>query len=344
MVPAKIKQSLHNLYKGIEIKDHQLLYLFLEITRKCNLACRHCGSDCTTHPLLSELTTKSWLAIIDDIARQFCPAPTLVLTGGEPMLHPDFYLIIRAIHANGMRWGLVSNGYEMDRKAVELLQRYGMNSITFSLDGLEESHNWLRGKLDSFSRAMQAIGSISTSAIPVKDVVTCVNQRNLHELDSIAELLVKHSIPSWRLFRIFPSGRAKNNQELLLSVQESREMLDWIAGNKNFSCEGWLPASIDAKVRNQPFFCRSGINIASILCDGRITGCSNNPDTFIEGNILKDDFAFVWQNRFEKFRNRSWVKETACGNCTHVKNCQGGSIHLWRGSSEKPDFCYADCF
>jgi radical SAM protein with 4Fe4S-binding SPASM domain len=354
MLPAKIKGKLHNHYKAIESRDHQLLYLFLEITRACNLSCRHCGSDCGTHPTKSELTTPSWISILEYLAKQFNPLPTMVLTGGEPMLHPDFETIIHAIDSRGMRWGLVSNGYELDREAIGMLQRHNVYSITISLDGLEKSHNWLRGKMDSFCRTVDAVKQVSAREIPVKDVVTCVNRRNLHELDSIAQLLITHSIPSWRLFRIFPAGRAAHNDELLLSVKETREMLDWIAGSKkklaaqglevNFSCEGWLPIAFDAAVRNQPFFCRSGINIASILCDGRITGCSNNSDRFIEGNILSDDFAFIWENRFEKFRNRSWVNETECGKCGHVRDCQGGSIHLWRDSLAKPEFCYAKCY
>lgn len=350
----RVKEKLHNHYKAIESRDHQLLYLFLEITRKCNLACKHCGSDCGSHPFKTELTTQSWMKIIEVIGRQFSPAPTIVLTGGEPVLHPDFKAIILTIRTVGMRWGLVSNGYAIDQEAVDLLQDHDAYSITISLDGLEANHNWLRGKKDAFQRAVEAIKRVSKSSIVIKDVVTCVNPRNLHELDSIAQLLITLAIPSWRLFRIFPSGRAKDNDDLLLSVKETREMLDWIAGNKrilaqrgldlNFSCEGWLPGAVDSKVRNQPFFCRAGINIASILSDGRITGCSNNADSFIEGNILHDNLAYVWQNRFEKFRNRGWVKDATCGDCKRLKDCQGGSIHLWRSSMEKPEFCYLECF
>jgi radical SAM protein with 4Fe4S-binding SPASM domain len=354
ILPAAIRERLHRQYKKIESKEHQLLYLFLEITRACNLSCRHCGSDCGPEPSHSELTTESWLAVLTYVAKRFSPAPTIVLTGGEPIVHPEFEKIIQTLHGLGLRWGLVSNGYALDQKEVDRLVRCGIYSITLSLDGLEDSHTWLRGKKESFPRVVEAIKIVSSSDIPLKDVVTCVSRRNLHELDSLADMLIRLRIPSWRLFRIFPSGRAAGGEELSLSVRESGEMLDWIGKNRkglalkgcdlNFSCEGWLPAGIDARVRNHPFFCRAGINIGSILSDGRITGCSNNSDSFIEGNILKDDFAYVWQNRFEKFRNRSWVKETACGRCRQLKICQGSSIHLWRGSMKKPEFCYLNCY
>ncbi len=354
VLPMFVLNHLHKLYKKSEQRDQQLLYLFLEITRKCNLACRHCGSDCISQGHTRELTTASWLKIIEDMANQFFPPPTLVLTGGEPILHPDFRRIIEKIHSIGMRWGLVTNGYNINARKIELLEKNGIQSITISLDGSRQSHNWLRGKSDSFRKTIKAMEHISSSNIPLKDAVTCVNPKNLTELDAIAQLLIDHGIPSWRLFRIFPAGRARGKKELLLSTNKTREMIDWISSRKtellikgldvNLSCEGWLPYEMDQKVRNQPFFCRSGVNIASILCDGTITGCSNNDERFFEGNVLQDNFAYIWKNRFKEFRDRSWVHETACGGCDHLKECEGSSLHLWRGNPDKPEFCYMDCY
>jgi len=173
---------------------------------------------------------------------------------------------------------------------------------------------------------------------------------NLHELDKIAELLIEKGMQSWRLFRIFPSGRADNNENVLLSFEQTQEMINWIAKNKNslqkkgltlnLSCEGWLPYSIDKTVRDAPFFCRAGINMASILSDGTITGCSNNHPEFYEGNILKDNFESLWEFGFQKFRKRSWLSDTVCAECKHVSFCQGGSIHLWNPKNDRPNFCY----
>jgi radical SAM protein with 4Fe4S-binding SPASM domain len=353
-LPVSLKKHLHRFYKKAEYKEHQLLYLFLEITRTCNLSCRHCGSDCTSVNKNAELTTSSWIKILEDISKRFIPAPAIVLTGGEPMLQPDFKAIVEKLHELNMQWGLVSNGYSLDNNVLELLTTNDIHSITISLDGLEKSHNWLRGKPDSFTRAIEAIALVSKSGIPLKDVVTCVNPKNLKELNKIVNVLIETGMPAWRLYRIFPAGRATGNGELLLSVAETREMIDWIIENRadlskygldlNLSCEGWLPYKIDKTVRNQPFFCRSGVNTASILCDGTITGCSNNAGRFYEGNILRDDFAFVWQNRFHMLRNRTWVNKTTCGECRYLKECEGSSLHLWRDDPDRPEFCYMDCF
>jgi radical SAM protein with 4Fe4S-binding SPASM domain len=235
-----------------------------------------------------------------------------------------------------------------------LLHGHGLYSITVSLDGTGKNHNWLRCRPDSFERAHNALRLLSHLPECVKDVVTCVNPRNIDELDAIARILIDTGVISWRLFRIFPAGRARNNDELLLSVSQTRKMLDWIGDRRrtyrhdgldlSYSCEGWLPFSVDPQLRSRPFFCRAGINIASILHDGTITGCSNNSTRFYEGNIIEDSFAYVWRNRFGQFRNRDWVKATACGECRHVRDCRGSSIHLWREDSQRPEFCYMDCY
>lgn len=349
-----IKDKLHQSIKKMESQDHPLRYLFLELTRNCNLNCRHCGSDCIAQNDVPELSTDSWLKLLEDISLRIKPNPTIVLTGGEAILHKDFKKIVSKINSLKMRWGLVSNGYSLSGGKIEMLQNFNVYSITISIDGPKNSHNWIRRNPNSFSKALNALTHISESNIPIKDVVTCVNPRNLNELNDVAKILADLKGFSWRLFRIFPAGRASNNSDLQLTINQTGEMITWIESNRkklshkgvdlSLSCEGWLPQKINRRVRNQPFFCRAGINIASILCDGTITGCSNNYSTFHEGNVLHDSFSFVWQNRFKKFRDRAWVKETTCGDCSHLSSCDGGSIHLWRENDNKPKFCYMDCY
>jgi radical SAM protein with 4Fe4S-binding SPASM domain len=353
-IPSSIARYFNRAYRKLECREHQLLYLFLEITRRCNLECRHCGSDCHAQTSSCELTLESWLQILEDIALSFRPPPVIVLTGGEPLLFPDLPQLLRKITNLGVRWGMVSNGYALTPPVLETLVSNTIHSLTLSLDGLQEHHNWLRQRSDAFKKTLRALQLVSASTIPVKDVVTCVYPKNLHHLDALAELLLSHAIPSWRLFRIFPAGRAQGNAELLLSPEQTREMIEWVMAHKksllkkglvvNLSCEGWLPWHIDRQVRDAPFFCRSGVNIASILCDGTITGCPNNSTRFFEGNILHENFGYVWQNGFTQFRTRSWIRYTSCRACVYVDDCQGSSIHLWQHSQYTPDFCYMECF
>jgi radical SAM protein with 4Fe4S-binding SPASM domain len=348
---TNLQNRLHNIYKEREIKNHHLQYVFLEITKRCNLDCLHCGSDCKKEVQSAELTTDSWIKIITYLKNRFSQSISFVITGGEPIMNIDVYKIGSFIHQNGMRWGMVTNGMMLNSDNLDNLINSGISSITLSLDGLADSHNWLRNNKSAFARTIEALKIIALSDIKFRDVVTCVSPKNFDELDRIAKLLIEFGIPNWRLFRIFPSGRARNVDELKLSFEDTGKLLDWIKKNKsiykrkglnlNLSCEGWVPFEQDKELRDFPFFCRSGINIASILSDGTITGCSNNSAGFHVGNIMKDNFGNLWENQFEIFRSKKWLKDTDCSDCKHVGSCQGSSIHLWDLGDSKPKFCYA---
>jgi radical SAM protein with 4Fe4S-binding SPASM domain len=208
----------------------------------------------------------------------------------------------------------------------------------------------LRNSPNAYKHVNRALTLLGKSILKYKDAVTCVYPANLVELDTIAQILHEKGINSWRLFRIFPSGRAKENENIKLSFAQTQQLIDWIAQNKkkwkkkgldiNLSCEGFLPFDEDVNVRNHAFFCRAGINIASILSNGDITGCSNNHSTFKEGNILTDNFVQLWEHGFQKFRKKEWLKETICVDCEYFNKCQGASIHLWELPHKSPKFCY----
>ncbi len=350
-IKSNLQSKLHNIYKQHEINNHHLQYVFLEITKRCNLNCLHCGSDCKKEAQSPELSTESWTKIITYLKDRFSESIAFVITGGEPLMHNDLLEIGSFIHQNGMRWGMVTNGILLNSNNFAMLRDSGISSITLSLDGLSESHNWLRNSQTSFAKTLNALNIIARSDIEHKDVVTCVSPQNLNELDNIANLLIENGIHNWRLFRIFPSGRANANAELKLSFSQTRELLEWIKNNKkdyskkglniNLSCEGWVPFDEDKKLREHPFFCRSGINIASILSDGTITGCSNNSKGFHVGNIINDNFGNLWENHFDIFRTKKWLNNTVCADCNHIKSCKGSSIHLWDMGDSKPKFCYA---
>ncbi len=345
-----VRTQLMRLYQALEIQTHPLKYLFLEITQKCNLSCLHCGSDCKKSTHKEELTTEHWKVVIDDIHQNFGDQVVFVITGGEPLLHPDLLEITAHINSKNMRWGMVSNGFALTQPKFDQLRQNGLYSITISLDGLESIHNRLRGHKDSYKKAVKAIKIVTSSDIPMFDIVTCAQPAVLGQLDELAEHLIGLGVNRWRIFRIFPSGRAADNDNILLSFDQTWELLDWIKEKRPYyqqkglslgaSCEGWVPMNIDQQIRDFPFFCRSGVNFASVLSDGTITGCSNNHSSFYQGNVLKDDFKTTWDNEFQDMRQRKWVKNTSCKGCKHLKICKGGSIHLWNLDSKECAFCY----
>ncbi len=110
----------------------------------------------------------------------------------------------------------------------------------------------------------------------------------------------------------------------------------------DFACEGYLPPARDRAVRDEPYFCRAGISIASILCDGAIAVCPNVSRALAQGNVRTDDLADVWERGFRPHRDRSWLRTGACATCGDFGRCQGNSLHLYDEAIGGPAFCSRD--
>jgi radical SAM enzyme (rSAM/lipoprotein system) len=260
---------------------------------------------------------------------------TVAITGGEPILRSDLPECGRLLRKHGFHWGIVTNGYAYTREIHQKLISAGMGSITLSIDGLKESHNWLRNNPGSFDNAVRALELITSSNRLYYDIVTCVNPRNIDQLAELKEFLIQIKAKAWRLYTIAPIGRAKNNSDLELPGYQLKQLLDFISESRNdkridikFSCESYV-GPYEKKVRDSYFFCRAGINIASVLIDGSISACPNINRHFIQGNIYSDDFYEIWNNRFDIMRNRKWTKVGICATCKDYKYCSGGAMHLW---------------
>ena len=234
----------------------------------------------------------------------------------------------------------------LDELLLQSLIRAGLRAVTVSLDGLESSHNWLRGKNNSFMYASRAISLLTDIPDLIFDVVTCANQRNFCELNEIKEMLLDMRVQDWRIFTVFPIGRAMEYPELQLAPDQFKGLFDFIWQVRqekrlrlNYGCEGFL-GNYEGEVRDNFFICRAGINIASVLVDGSISACPNLRDNFIQGNIYKDNFAEVWQNRYQIFRDKSWTKSGICEECDFFDNCEGNGMHLRDEKTGELLFCH----
>ena len=332
---------LYRLFRDNEIAVHELNYLFWECTTRCNLHCRHCGSDCSILSREKDMPLKDFLGALDTIPARHRPKDfVVVLTGGEPLLRPDIETVGQEIRRRNLSWGLVSNGWFYDEAMQERLLRGGLGALTISLDGLQESHDWMRGRPGSYERALRAIRLFAREPRLTSDVVTCVNRRNFAELPAIYDLLKRLGVKQWRLFTIIPIGRAARDPGMQLSDSEWRSLMEFIVQKRRedgpmkvtFSCEDFL-GPYEERVRDNRFFCRAGVNIASVLIDGRICACPNiDRDRFSQGNIYEDNFYEVWERRFQPFRHHDWARrEGPCKSCRAWKDCLGGSMHNWHG-------------
>lgn len=315
-------------------KEHVLQQLFWECTLRCNLNCIHCGSDCRTISEKQDMPLDDFLVVLDDVRSKMNPDGILVITtGGEPLVRKDICECGKAIRERGFHWGMVSNGMLLDEKMCTRLMDASLETIAISLDGYEDAHNWLRGNPNSFCMAERAIKTLVGKRI-TWDVITCVNQKNYSQLKEFRQYLINMGVKQWRIFTIAPMGRATGNSELQLTNQQFIGVMDFIVETRkegkihlSYGCEGFL-GNYEWQVRDYPYFCQAGINVASVLSDGEISGCLSIRSNYHQGNIYKEKFTDVWEHRFTPYRNHEWMHTGICYDCKMWDFCLGNGMHL----------------
>lgn len=354
MLEEKIKIKSENMMQLREYREYlrmhpKLTYLFVEMTEQCNLRCLHCGSDCT-QTKKQYIDTKLLSDTFRQIAADFNPQTVMVcLTGGEPLLHPDFFEIVREIVRLGFPWGMTTNGTLIDRECALRLKECGLNSITISLDGLKESHEWLRNVRGCFEKTIEAVKYLNSVNVPVQ-ITSVMHKRNFSELEKLYQLMCDMKVASWRVINMEPIGRALKNKELLLSYHEIVQLLNFIKEKRyspdtdidvRFGCSHYLSYEFEHEVRDNYFICGAGIYVGSILCNGDIYSCLDieRRKELVQGNIATDRFADVWKNRFKEFRADRAEASEKCSACKERAFCNADSMHTWDFKQNEPMFC-----
>ncbi len=330
------------------VRKHELRQLFWECTLKCNMRCRHCGSDCKVSSVVPDMPFEDFRKVLERVAETYDPHKIMVvITGGEPLMRPDLEKCGKEIYRLGFAWGMVSNGRLMTRRKFDSLLASGLNSATISIDGFQQDHDWMRGVEGGFVYADAAVRMMAAEPSIAFDVVTCVNKRNFPRLREFRDYLVSLGLKNWRLFTVFPVGRAADDPELQIDNGQFRQLLDFIVQTRNegkikasYACEGFL-GPYEGKVRDGIYTCHAGVSVASVLADGSISACASIRSDYHQGNIYEDDFVDVWENRFLPYRDRSWMRKDQCGDCKFFKYCLGGGMHL-RTDEGKLLFCHMD--
>jgi radical SAM protein with 4Fe4S-binding SPASM domain len=272
----------------------------------------------------------------------------LCVTGGEPLLHPDFFEIMAHARDAGLSWGMTSNATLITPRVAQRLAEVGMRTISVSIDGLEATHDRLRATPGGYRRAMEGIANlIEVGAFSAVQVTTVVNHETITELDDLFRVMDAIDIDSWRVIGLEPIGRARAYPDLLLTDDDWRHLLGYIRRKRQegypleFGCSHYLGLALEAEVREWYWLCNAGVYTASVTSTGEVCACldiERRPET-IQGSVLESRLRDVWERRFELFRRDLSDLSATCAGCEHAPFCRGDAHHSFDYDEGRPMLC-----
>ena len=322
-----------------------------EITYACNMHCKHCGSGCGKKQP-DELTTEEALAVCDDCAA--LGLQIMTLSGGEPFMREDWHLIAKRLTERGVRTNVISNGWYIDDSLLDKAKKAGMSNIGISLDGLKETHDFIRVN-GSFDRIISAFAVMNRWDMPIS-VNTSVNKRNIGELPALKEILINNNVKYWQFQIARPMGNFLKHPDLVMDRDQIQELIDFAYENTKKNDIyiqlgddiGYYDPKQDAVFKHaHPTIqdrccwtgCNAGKTVLGIRANGDIYGClSIRDEHFSEGNVRETRLTELWTRPGAFAWNREMAKEKLtgfCAKCRYARQCLGGC------AGSKLTFCHS---
>ncbi len=224
IAPARNGDELSEWQKHLDCDNRYFPAMEYAITGKCNYNCLHCFNAADNSPLMSEWTLGEAKAMLEQA--QKCGVNAITLTGGEPMLHKNFFEIIEEIYKRGMYVAEINtNGHFIDQTALDRMKALGCTPIIkISFDGLGR-HDWLRNREGAEKNALAALRLCKENGFETW-AQTNVHRLNLETILPTAEMLDEMGIDEMRIIRTSESPRWKENAgDACLDVDEYYEKM-----------------------------------------------------------------------------------------------------------------------
>ncbi|HXJ79517.1 MAG TPA: TIGR04053 family radical SAM/SPASM domain-containing protein [Candidatus Methylomirabilis sp.] len=182
--------------------------VYWEVTRACDLACRHCRAEAAPAADPAELSSEEGRRLLRDLARFGEPLPHLVLTGGDSLKRSDLFSLIATAKVLGFPVAVAPSGTPLlTAEEIQRLEAAGVEAISLSLDGADAArHDGLRGVPGCFARTLAAARHCVTAGLPLQ-INTLVSEETLDELPAIHRLVIDLGAARWSLFFLVAVGR-----------------------------------------------------------------------------------------------------------------------------------------
>ena len=325
------------------------------ITRACNLKCVHCYNDSGSGKSFNDITTAKAKTVLDDLAE--FGVPSVLFSGGEPLMRPDLFDLIQYAGQIGLRTVISTNGTLITADAVKKIKDGGVSYVGISLDGIGQINDKFRGVQGAFDKAVEGIRNCMAAGIRVGLRLT-LTKRNVEDLEGLFGFFDAENIERACFYHFVPSGRGEAIASEDLTHSQSRAAIDTIlAKTRQFKEAGRKTdiLTVDNHVDGVYLYLKllkedpacaekvwklltwnggglysSGVGIGCIDFNGKV-----HADQFWGhydlGDIHEKPFSAIWTNPTEPLlkglRNRRAYVKGRCRLCKFFDAC-GGSLRV----------------
>ena len=321
------------------------------LIRRCNLTCKHCYTTSADIDFPGELTTPEIYTVMDDL--KAFKVPVLILSGGEPLLHPDIFNISRRAKDMGFYVALSSNGTKISADNIDEIAGIDYQYIGVSLDGIKDTHDQFRRVKGSFDEALRGVHLCLEKGIKVGIRFT-LTQDNARDFPALLQLMDDNDIDKFYLSHLNYGGRGNRNRKDDACFEMTRDAMDlmfetcyewlktgkdreFVTGNNDADAVYFLhwvikhfpdkAGHIKAKLE-QWGGNASGVNVANIDNLGNV-----HPDTFWWhydlGNVKKRPFSEIWMDTSDPLmaglKQNPRPLEGRCATCHYQSICNGNT-------------------
>lgn len=312
-----------------------------EVTRSCNLACKHCRAEAHPEPYPGELSTTEAKALIDTFHE--VGSPIIIFTGGDPMIRPDVYELAEYATASGLRCVMSPNGTLVTPESAGKIKSAGFQRCSISIDGADAaSHDAFRGVPGAFDASLRGIEMLKVAGMEFQ-INTTVTKSNLKSFKDIFHLCERLGAAAWHIFLLVPMGRAAELENEVITAEEYEETLNWLydfrkttSMHLKATCAPHYYRIMRQRARAEDLSvtqgtfgmdaitrgCLGGTGFCFISHTGQLQPCGYL--TLDCGNVRETPFPELWKKTpwFLKFRDQE-AYDGKCGPCEYHKVCGG---------------------
>ncbi|MBG6147438.1 heme d1 biosynthesis radical SAM protein NirJ [Labrenzia sp. EL_142] len=323
------------------------------LTRRCNLKCRHCYTVSADVDFPGELTHQQAMETLEDLGQFGIPA--LILSGGEPMDRRDLFDIAFRARDLVHMLALSTNGTKLHGETADRVAEVGFDYVGISIDGIGATNDWFRGVEGAYEDALRGVRECKSRGIKVGLRFTLTEGNHKH-LPNLLKLCDDEGVDKFYLSHLVYAGRGDKNRGEDAEHQRSRwamdlllerawagvnggRRLDIVTGNNDADAVyflNWVREKFDDATADhvRTHLAAWGGNSAGLGVANIDTLGNVHPDTYWSdytvGSVKTDPFSALWTGddpMLAQLRTRPRPLKGRCGACA-LKDVCGGNTRI----------------